>query len=124
MKQTNNFAEIAMVFEAIAKVEVLVKKYDEAEKNYLSANEAACGKSIYGEEVREQMRAFEIREKIEKAYKRAAKKVVEVMGLSGDCYEERSTVEASKWAYRSKNFLYDVKYKAMQMTKGVDIYAE
>ena len=124
MKYTNNFAEVAKVFEAIAKVEEKASKFNAAAKEYEEASIAAYNKDLRSPEVKKMLDTFNEKEKAVKAYRKAAKKVVEVMGLNKENIEEEYPVKYANRAYFAKDFVYAVKWLAMKMVQKVDVYAE
>ena len=128
MKYEVNFAEAAQIFNAVAKVEEAVKNFKEAdaafnEKDSAFDNEFAkynysffrAPESLHTM-FEEKSASMDVRDKAEAAYKRAAKKAVEVLGLDEKFYDEAEIIRDYKMgAYRADAFLYGISRQAVRI---------
>lgn len=122
MKYTNNFAEVAKVFEAIAKVEEKASKFNAAAKEHEEASIAAYNKDLRSPEVMRMCDTFDVKEKAEKAYLKAAKNAVAVLELNKDDYEDAAVIENSRKSYKNTQFVYGLKWLAAKMAQRINVY--
>lgn len=133
MKYEVNFAEAAQMFNAVAKVEEAAKNFKEAEAVYNEKDLAFCNElakynySFFGAPeslhtmFEEKSALMDVRDKAEAAYKRAAKKAVEVLELDENIYEEAEIIKNFKRGdYAIDAFIYGIKYHAMKMARYIN----
>lgn len=120
MKYEFTFAEMAEIFTMVSKIEEKVLEVKKAQNRYTKASEAFDG-TIGTPEAEEMINAFDAREKVEKAYRAAAKKAIGVLGITPEGgYEERSIIAESKSVYRMDGFVFSIQRFALECVKYIN----
>lgn len=120
MKYEFTFAEIAEIFKAVSSLEEKVIEVKKAQNRYDEASAAFDG-TIGTPQAGEMMNAYAARERVEKSYRVAAKKLVKVLGVNPkDGYEDRYIIDQSTSVYRMEGFLYAVQRYALNCVKYIN----
>lgn len=115
MEREYTYSEMAEIFSAIAKAQERLAEYNDRNNYYKgAADDYEAGKP--GAAIR-MLDAYHEREKAEKTYKRAAKKVVDALGLDMKNYEDFDMIRWSTSIYRADAFLYCVWNRAKEIVK-------
>lgn len=125
MKYAATFSEMANIFSTIAKTEVKVNSMIEAEKAYSKFNEehyASFGYNFTSEQIEEQINLYDAQKKARNAAKKALKGCIEAFELDVNEYYDSILIEKCEYCYQYIDLLYALKYRAMEMTKGINIY--
>lgn len=115
MEREYTYSEIAGIFSAIAKAQERLAEYNDRDNDYKGA-EADYDAGKPGAAIR-MLDAYHERENAEKAYKRAAKKVVGALGLDVKNYEDFDMMRWSTSIYRADAFLYCAGNRAKEIVK-------
>lgn len=131
MKYEVNFAEAAQIFNAVAKVEEAAKNFKETHKAYCekdSAFDDEFAKYNYSffrapeslhKMFEEKSALMDVRDKAAAAYRRAAKKAVEVLGLDEKFYDEAEIIENFKRSVHAIDaidaFVYGISRQAVRI---------
>ena len=122
MKYTNDFAELAKVFEAVAKVEVKAAKVKATESIYRDASDKAFEHyKIGSDEVHAMLGAYDAKEKALRAYRAAARKCIAVMELSKEYYDDNAAIRANRTS-DVDGFVQSIKWLALKMAKRTSVY--
>lgn len=121
MKYEATFIELAAIFSDIAKAEIKIAAYMEAEKDYSAGSENYYTTNNPGD----MLTAYDAREKCEAAVKRVFSKLTRALELDKNNYEDKIILgQANRFRNNPYGFLYAVKRRALELAKQIDIYAK
>lgn len=134
MNYETSFAEVAEIFKAVAKVQDAVKNYNEADELYQDKDKAfdaefeKYGYTFHGapQELHtmfdEKCALLDKRDKAEAAYKRAAKKAVELLGLDEREYNDARILQDFKLGVPWRDaFVYGISRKAILISTYIKV---